>query len=48
MVFNKIVQSVVVLSLKLNLAKSVLGFAGNGKVPKSQTIDPVAPKVASK
>jgi hypothetical protein len=41
-------QSSVALSLNINLAKVVLDDAGNGKVPKSQTIDPFDPNVASK
>ena len=44
----KISQSVVALNLNVNLANNVLGLAGNGKVPKFQTIEPVAPKVGSK
>ena len=40
----KIVQSVVALNLKVNRANTSFGVVGNGKSPKSQTIEPVAPR----
>ena len=41
-------QSVVILMLNEKLAKIVFGFTGNGKVPKSNTIEPFGPRVGSK
>ena len=41
-------QSVVAFNLNANLANNVVGLAGKGKVPKFQTIEPVAPKEGSK
>ena len=46
--FESIAQLSVAFNLKRNEASKVCGFAGNGKVPKSQTIEPVAPKLGSK
>ena len=44
----KIAQSVVARNLNVNRANNELGFAGRINVPKSQTIEPVAPSVGSK
>ena len=44
----RILQSVVAASLNDNFAKRVAGSAGNGKTPKSHTIEPVPPKVGLK
>ena len=43
----KISQLLVAFILNDNLANNVVGFAGKGKVPKSQTIEPVTPKLGS-
>ena len=40
-------QSVVAVKVKLNSAKTVVGSAGNGKVPKFHTIEPLEPKLES-
>ena len=45
---DKIAQFSVAFNLNLNDANNVCGSAGSGRVPKSQTIEPVAPKAGSK
>ena len=45
---ERIAQLSVALNLNLREANNVCGSAGKGNVPKSQTIDPVAPKFGSK
>ena len=44
----KIEQLEVAVNLKVNLAKIVFGFGGKTKVPKSQTKEPVTPKLGLK
>jgi hypothetical protein len=44
-VLISMLQSVVALSLNLSFANTVFGFTGKSKVPKSQTNEPVAPRL---
>ena len=46
--FLSIEQSVVTFTLNEKSARIVSGFDGNGKVPKSYTIEPFGPRLGSK